>query len=247
MFLSKYIETKSKGKFTLSHFEDYSLLQLHNPESRNAISIKMMIQLTDIIEKLESQPPKVLILYGEKTFCAGGDLNDVRQHLMASGKEMSIHMSGLLNRVFRLPSFVIAAVDGAAIGGGAEFTTVADYIVCQQEAKIGFVHAKLGVSPGWGGAKRLSERVGKTTAKHVLCFAKRYSANEAISIRLIDEISDETSALPMAIRRAMDLKYSDTASLKGCLNIINGQDSEHLVFSELWGSSTHRKALGISE
>ena len=71
--------------------------------------------------------------------------------------------------------------------------TVADYIVCQQQANIGFVHAKLGVSPGWGGAKRLSQRVGQTIAKHILCFAKRYSAAEALSIRLVDEITDEES------------------------------------------------------
>ena len=98
-----------------------------------------------------------MILSGadQYAFCAGGDLRDVRQSLLDSeqGRIMCEQMTHNLDLLLQLPSFVIAAVEGAALGGGAEVLTACDALICGESSTIGFVHASLGVSPGWGGGR----------------------------------------------------------------------------------------------
>ena len=73
-------------------------------------------------------------------------------------------MTSVLNEYRSSPMFVVVVLEGAAIGGGAELVTIADYVIAKSDAHIGFVQAKLGVTPGWGGGQRLINRVGHRIA-----------------------------------------------------------------------------------
>ena len=145
----------SRGSFKIEYEGGMASLYIVNPEARNAISEQMMLALPNIIDQIEASKCTTILISGQdgKAFCSGGDLRDVRHSLIAPGKgeEMSLHMAKCLNRIQNMDAVVVAAVEGAALGGGAEILTACDYVVASSRARIGFVHASLGVSPGWGG------------------------------------------------------------------------------------------------
>lgn len=94
--------------------------------------------------------------------------NSSTSHLLRDGKNMLYHMTRVTNQLLSLPVLSISAIDGYAMGGGAELTTCTDLVVLSTNAKIQFVHAKRGASPGWGGLRRLVKKVGRERALRML-------------------------------------------------------------------------------
>ncbi|XP_025831602.1 ethylmalonyl-CoA decarboxylase-like [Agrilus planipennis] len=154
--IRKYLWGFGKGNVNLSKNEDTGIatLVLNNPEKRNAISGQMMVHLRDCIEELEKwKSGKAVILQGHNNiFCSGADLDFVRAAGTKQGASyMSTWMQDTLNRLQRLPLISVSLLEGFAIGGGAEVAVSCDYIVVANNAKFGFVHAKMGLVPVWGG------------------------------------------------------------------------------------------------
>lgn len=77
---------------------------------------------------------------------------------------------------------------GAAVGGGAELTTTTDFRVCSPEASVAFVHARMGVAPGWGGAGRLVGLVGRRRALELMLSCSRLGAEEGRTLGYFDAV-----------------------------------------------------------
>ncbi|KAF9353109.1 enoyl CoA hydratase domain-containing protein 1 [Mortierella sp. AD094] len=105
-----------------------------------------------------------------KSYCAGLDISAAKTTLLSpqAGSEMSALMVSTLSRFMRLPLVTIAAIERAAIGGGAELTTFCDHRCMSENAKIQFVQTEMGVVPGWGGASRLLNIVSRSHALRLL-------------------------------------------------------------------------------
>ncbi|KAF9951777.1 enoyl CoA hydratase domain-containing protein 1, partial [Mortierella alpina] len=135
-----------------------------------------------IIQKLDQQ--HLLALQGlvgivvtgaqQKSYCAGLDLSAAKTTLLtpAAGAEMSALMVSTLTRFMRLPVLTIAAIEKAAIGGGAEMTTFCDHRCLADKAKVQFVQTQMGVVTGWGGASRLLGIVPRSQALRLLASAE---------------------------------------------------------------------------
>ncbi|KAF9277842.1 enoyl CoA hydratase domain-containing protein 1 [Mortierella alpina] len=135
-----------------------------------------------LIKKLDQQ--HLLALQGlvgiivtgaqQKSYCAGLDLSAAKTTLLtpAAGAEMSALMVSTLTRFMRLPVLTIAAVEKAAIGGGAEMTTFCDHRCLAEKAKVQFVQTQMGVVTGWGGASRLLGIVPRSQALRLLASAE---------------------------------------------------------------------------
>jgi len=223
-----------------------AILTLDQPARRNAISPGMMADLADAASALEADASVgALIVTGAPgAFCAGGDLSAVRTTLMqpGAGAGMCAFMTDTLDRISALPVVIFAAVDGYALGGGAELITVADVVFAAEGATVGFVHAALGVSPGWGGGRRLAARIGAKRALCVLAFAERMSAAEAQAVGIVDTVVTEGTALEAAQARAARLARRPVAAVRAAVRIARGGD-EAALFSALWGGPDHRAAL----
>ena len=145
----------------------------------------------------------------------GGDLKDVRSHLMnpSAAAGMPAVMGGALDRLASLNAVIVAAVEGAALGGGAELLTAADWVIAADDAQIGFVHAALGVSPGWGGGHRLVRKVGHRAALPVLVGARKMTAAQSAVLGLVDEVAavlvgvggDEVAMFEEAVEEAVEI------------------------------------------
>jgi len=223
---------------------------LDNPNASNAISISMMEQLEKHCLDICSQAARVVLVSAEntKTFCAGGDLHDVRNHLVEkkSAEMMCDKMSRALSSFREHDIFVLMALEGPAVGGGAELTTYGDCVIASEDVYIRFVHSRLGVSPGWGGAMRLIEKTGIHNARNILLGAQKYQNEEALRLQLIDKIVEKGKALTTAMKLAEHL-----ASMNGvpqemmsfCREPSKAREKE--MFLSLWGEEIHKRALGL--
>jgi enoyl-CoA hydratase/carnithine racemase len=244
---------RGEGKVALTTWGRAAELVIDNAARRNAMSPGMMVDLAEAIGTLEQWDGAVLVVRGAGTraFCSGGDLDAVAQHLLypASGEGMARFMTDLLDRLQRLSCVVVAAVEGVAIGGGAEILTAADLVLAGEGASIGFVHASLAVSPGWGGGGRLVRKVGPSRAMRLLAFAERHDAQTAKALGLVDEVVPSGSAIAEAERWRERLASLPAEALRAAVEIARGAsaDRELALFTALWGGPLHRKAIGADD
>ena len=244
---------RGQGEVRLERNGPLALMVLSNPGARNAMSLGMMSDFLKATEALLNEPPLALIVTGDggEGFCAGGDLKDVRAHLLKPGaaEAMSQAMGRATARLSTAPFVIVAAVEGAALGGGAELSQLADWVVMSDSAKIGFVHARLGVSPGWGGGRLLARRVGRSAATSVLLQAKVHRVEAAMALGLADQRSPEGGALRAAEDWLEPVLSLSPSAIRGLLEMIRAAYSvehsavERSVFCDLWGSPAHKAAL----
>ena len=124
-------------------------------------------------------------------FCSGADLKMIGQHVSTAdqGARFGAFVREVFTRLRRLPVVSVAAVEGGALGGGAELTTACDHRVLARDSTLRFVQASLGVCTGWGGGARLTRLVGRQRALRVLGTACPVSAQEALSWGLADRLA----------------------------------------------------------
>ncbi len=246
---------RGEGQVRLEQSGAVARVVIDNPAARNAMSLGMMADLVQIIGRLEQEELAVVLLSGAgpQAFCAGGDLRSVAAHLMepehAAG--MCAVMGDALDRLSRLSAVVLAAVEGSALGGGAEILSAADGIVAGAGARIGFIHAALGVSPGWGGGGRLVRRIGSVRALQVLTRAERMGAEEARAMGLVDQVVPDGDALLAAEAWTTQICKQPTAAVRAAVRLVRAWrdtptaalEVEREVFCSLWGEPDHRAAL----
>lgn len=223
---------------------------LDHPSTRNALHPRMMVTLADAIAAW--QGPAMIVRGAGDAFCSGGNLGVVRDHLAVAGAGAAFggFMTGALDRLWELDTITIAAVTGPALGGGAELLATCDLVVAAPTATIGFVHARLGVSPGFGGGARLVARVGSQAALRLLVTAERVDAREALRIGLVDEIADDPVARARELAdRIRSMPAESVAAGKRIARegarggFASARAAEAAAFAALWGGPAHRASL----
>lgn len=225
-------------------------LVIDNPSARNAMSVRMMVELADAVLRLQAWEGAALVFSSEggPAFCSGGHLGDVRTALGSpeAGRVMSVAMTAVLDALLALPIVSVAAVEGVAMGGGAELLTACDHRVLAAGARVHFVQARLGVAPGWGGARRLIAHVGRPRALRLLTAAVPVSAADALSIGLADAVVPE-DAVAGALQWLEPLLGSPAASLRAVKAQVavapRTDTAEADAFATVWAGPAHRAAL----
>lgn len=213
-----------------------AVLTLNRPGKLNAINLKMMMELREALRALdEDRAAKVIVLRGAgRAFCAGADL-DWSAELGVEGRVESNRLGQkTFNAMEQMETPIIAAVHGYCLGGGLEFALAADFILCSANAQLGLPEITLsanppvrpqitedgdpdqpefgGQAPGWGGPKRLPQRVGKARAMQMILTGERVPADGALRIGLANEVyADEEfehRVMEMATRIAHMNRYN---------------------------------------
>jgi enoyl-CoA hydratase len=175
-------------------------LTLNRPESRNALSVQLCEDIVVALHGLDLDPEsRVVVVRGEgAAFCAGADLAAVSGSGDVDFLPAFEKMLEALAR-FRLPT--IAAIHGAALGGGLQLATVCDFRVATRDAKVGIPSSKLGILVNFENVQRLVLLTGVAVAKEVLMTGRTYSGDEAAGLGLVnravatERLDDEVSAL----------------------------------------------------
>ena len=205
---------------------------LNRPEKLNAFDRAMCDELLEALRLLSgSEGVRVITITGAgRAFCAGADLGVLGSEgpaLVAAGKDVALALRAA-------PQPVLAVVNGAAAGGGANLALACDYRIASEQASIGQVFHKLGLVPDWGGTFFLPRLVGTSKALELVWSARMVPAAEARDLGLFDRVvpharlASEARALaeawasqpPRAVRRAKAALYgSDTAALAAMLDL----------------------------
>jgi enoyl-CoA hydratase len=168
--------------------EDYSILQLHRPEARNAINFQLIRELTEAIESADNNPGvRCIIITGdEKAFAAGADIKEMAS---ASAVEMLLRDQFVLfDRIKRVKKPIIAAVAGYALGGGSELALMCDIILAADTAKFGQPEITIGIIPGWGATQRLTHAVGKSKAMELILTGDVIGAEDALRCGIVSRV-----------------------------------------------------------
>ena len=168
---------------------------------RNAISRAMLQEFEGLVARVSrGHDTRAVVLTGagDKAFCAGADL---KERGTMSEPEVRAFLDGLrrtLRAVEKSDCVFIAALNGAALGGGTELALACDLRVAAPAAELGLTEVKLGIIPGGGGTQRLSRLVGAGRAKDLILTGRRLNAAEAFSIGLVNRLAPEGHLLDTA-------------------------------------------------
>ncbi|HWC72661.1 MAG TPA: enoyl-CoA hydratase/isomerase family protein [Gemmatimonadales bacterium] len=159
---------------------------LNRPEKANAFDPDMCDDLLEALRMLASADQvRVIVITGAgKAFCAGADLGVLGtqgHQLVTAGKDIAL-------TIRNAPKPVLAAVNGAAAGGGANLALACDYRIASTQASIGQVFHKLGLVPDWGGSYFLPRLTGISTALELVWSARMVPAVEALALGLFDRV-----------------------------------------------------------
>ncbi|MBU2669287.1 enoyl-CoA hydratase/isomerase family protein [Actinoplanes bogorensis] len=170
----------------VEELDDRVVVTLRRPEARNAINAAMAAELHEVCAALEAKPRLLLITGADGTFAAGADIGELRER----GRDQALQ--GINRRVFdriaKLPLPTVAAVDGYALGGGAELAYACDLRLASPTAVFGNPEPGLGILAAAGASWRLRELVGGSVAKQVLLAGKRLDADDALRFGLVAEV-----------------------------------------------------------
>lgn len=162
-------------------------------ESVNKFSADAVKQLSEAITTIENDKSikGVIATSGKPVFIVGADITEFGDVFEAGPDAIATMLQGNNsnnNRLEELAVPVVAAINGYALGGGLEFALACDYRVASTNAKVGLPETKLGLVPGWGGTVRLPRIAGVDTAVTWIATAKDHSAQEALTVGVVDAV-----------------------------------------------------------
>lgn len=209
MFLN-LVKDQGEGDINMINHDNYVEIVLNNPTKRNAVSGRMMFQFANIIDTLVPASCGDVLPQGHKfvgvvvrgtgkeAFCSGADLSLVKEvvNTPQKGGMMSMFMTDALNRLHQSGLISVCVLNGPALGGGSEFSTACDFRVMPSNDKVfvQFIHAKIGASPGWGGAHRLTKMIGRRSALRMIATSPRLYAQDALAINYADHVIEPHSS-----------------------------------------------------
>lgn len=198
---------------------------MNRPEVRNAIDQQMVDELHEVCGRLESEPKLLIISGAGGTFASGADIRQLRER----GRREALE--GINTRIFQriaaLPMPVIAAVDGYALGGGAELAYAADFRIASTRAKFGNPEVGLGILAGAGATWRLLELVGEPVAKEVLLASRILTAEEALALRLVSEVHEPEALISAADALADRILANDQTALMATKRVLAAPRAAH--------------------
>lgn len=205
----------------------------------NAISMAVLEELEVLLNGAEENPGvRAVVITGRgPTFAAGADI----QGFMKLGGNLQDFMTKGAQLYQRLESSrlpIVAAVNGAALGGGNELAMSADIRIASTQARFGQPEVNLGIIPGWGGTMRLPKLVGLSQARRLLLTGDPIDAQRAFDIGLVDQVVEPHLLVDAALNLADRLAALPPLALKEIKQLVmdqtpGGQERETAAIQRL--------------
>ena len=236
-------------------------LTLNRPDKRNAMSDGMRSEFIEALERITADKAiRALVLTGAgKGFCAGGDISGMKQRMNAPSGEVGFNGWHRQQRVHHAQSLlhtctkpVIAAVNGAASGLGADTALACDFIMASEWASFTWSYIQRGIIPDGGGMYFLPRRVGLSMAKQLIFTARKVEVDEALALGIVDRKVGADVLLDQARAWAAELSQASSTALALSKTILNQtfELTSHDVFAQgsqaqgiCYTSSEHRAAV----
>ena len=236
-------------------------LTLDRPYKRNAMSDDMRSEFIHALEQVAADKRiKALVLTGAgKGFCAGGDISGMERRMNAPAGEVGfngwhrqqrVHLTQAL--LHTMPKPVIAAVNGAASGLGADTALACDFVIASEWASFTWSYIHRGIVPDGGGMYFLPRRVGLAKAKELIFTGRKVDADEALALGIVDRKTSAATLVADAQAWAAELGKGSATALALTKTILNQsfELSAHDVFAQgsqaqgiCYTSTEHRESV----
>ena len=206
-------ETQTASAVRMDVADGLAVVRLNDPTRPvNVISAGLLAEMNGILERLENGEAGVraAVIISEKkgTWIAGADIEEFKHfNTPADAEAASRAGQEMLNRLERLDIPVVAAIDGAALGGGLETALACTYRIASDspKTKLGLPEVNLGIIPGAGGTARLPRLIGLRAALDLMLTGKQLDGRRAMKVGIVDEVVPQPILLEVAKRQAMGL------------------------------------------
>jgi len=169
------------------------IVRFNRPEIRSPLSIRVLEQLADIVGKVETREGVELLIFtgiGE-VFASGADLREIAEVDAEGSRAFARRGQTLMQMIADLDVFTVAAINGICFGGALDLALACDRRIASRHAVFSHPGANLGIITGWGGTQRLPRLIGESRTLEMFFTAMRVTAEQALGLGLVDEISDD--------------------------------------------------------
>lgn len=211
----EYITWKQEGRV--------AEIILNRPPA-NALSSALIEEIDAVLDEIGSKSDvRVVLIFGEgRFFSAGADIKEFTT--VTSGEEFSklaARGQRVFERIETFPKPVIAAIHGAALGGGMELAMSCHIRLVTEKAKLGLPELTLGLVPGFAGSQRLPRYVGMAKAAEMLLTGEPITGKEAVQLGLANHAYDEDELLEKAREMAAKIAEKSPVSMKAAIELLN--------------------------
>jgi enoyl-CoA hydratase/carnithine racemase len=226
-------------------------VQLNRPTKRNAMTSAMYVTLAGIFNgAAKDESIRVILWHGAgDSFCAGNDIEDFLKNPPGPGESPQ---AGLMNALVNLDKPLVAAVQGAAIGGGTTMLTHCDFIYAGESAKFQMPFINLAVVPEFGSSCSVPARIGHIRAAELILLGSPFNAGRAVELGLVTEVVSDQDVLERATETARKLATKPAAALQASKRLMKqpfheqikaAMKAENAEFSALVRSDDAKEAL----
>ena len=183
-------------------------LTLDRPQAGNALSKGLVSGLRAALVKLRTAAGVRVVIVtgaGDKAFCAGADLKERRAMTLDETRAFLVELNAVVDELAAFSRPVIAALNGAALGGGLELALACDIRLAAEGVMVGLPEVRLGIIPGAGGTQRLARACGISAAKELILTGRRIDAGRARELGLVSAVVSAGELRAEAARWAADI------------------------------------------
>ena len=199
-----------------------ALLELQRPPY-NHVNVALMRALADTLERLDADPAcRCVVLAAEgRHFCAGADLKE-RNGMSDEAWSAQHRIFEAMGRAqLAMPVPVIAAVNGAAMGGGCEMTLACDFAYAADTARFGLPEVGLGIMPGLGGTQLLRRCAGERRAVELLTTGRQFSAAQALDYGVVNGVTTPEALMDTVLAVAAEIAARAPLSVRALKHVVH--------------------------
>jgi enoyl-CoA hydratase len=231
------------------------VVTINRPQAANALNDLAYAELLQVFQEIEGDlEVRVVIITGsgEKSFVAGTDITNMAKLSAAEARAFSSRLKKTYDLIWNLEKPVIAAVNGYALGGGAELAMSADIIIASENARFGQLEINVGIIPGSGGTQRLQRLIGINRAKELIYTGKMIDAKTAYEYGIVNKVVPIADLMKEAKTLAATLLEKSSAILKLAKSAVNmgsnvdlntGLNIEIECFAQCFATEDQKEAM----
>lgn len=201
------------------------LVTMNRPDRRNAFNTQMGQDLGDLFRGfyVDQGDIRCIILTGagDKAFCAGGDLKQRNEMTDEQWQQQHAVFEQKTLAMMDCPIPIIAAVNGAAYGGGCELALGADFIYAARSARFAQTETRLGIMPGAGGTQQMPRATGVRRAKEIILTGEPFTAEEAFAWGMVNKVCDDDTLMSEALATAGKIVANGPIAVRQAKKSIN--------------------------
>lgn len=227
---------------------------INEPKTLNALNSKLLEELGAAFDTLVADKEvRAIVLTGvDRSFVAGADIQEMSGLHYDEAKVFGAKGASVFRKIETCPQPVIAAVNGFALGGGCELAMACDIRIASSKAKFGQPEVGLGITPGFSGTQRLTRLVGFAKAKELIFTGNIITADEALSIGLVNKVTEaeklmeEVKTMAETIARQAPIAVSNAKQAINDgwdMNIDKGIDYEVELFARCFATEDQKNGM----